>query len=243
MEITLFILGIIVFAYLFGSIPTAIIFGKIKGVDVRKYGSHNAGGTNVGRVIGKKEGLMVIILDIFKCFIPCLITKLIFDFAPLPAYDFPHLDEILVNLTGLVVAIGHTFPVFAHFKGGKAVACFAGYILFTAPLLAFVGMSVFFLTFAISKRVSLSSVIGVPSVFVASLIPTILDLTIASDPAIWNGGMIFAPSFFLHISYVTSIGVLLYTILVIIRHSSNIKRLSKGQEPETKFKHKNQETA
>ncbi len=223
-------------SYLIGSIPTSLLISYHYGIDIRNYGSHNAGGTNVGRVIGKKAGILTIVLDIFKCFIPCLVISLIYLYAPLDLIDYPHLLELSVCLSAFSVAIGHTFPIFASFKGGKAVACFAGFILYISPLIFLVGITLFLILFKLFHRISLSSVIAVPSIILLSLIPTILDLTILNDPASYNGGTYFGPSFNIHLTYITTIFIFVLASLVVIRHISNIKRLEKGEEPETHFK-------
>lgn len=232
----LFIVIVLIVSYLIGSIPTSILISKHYGIDIRKYGSHNAGGTNVGRVIGKKAGILTIVLDIFKCFIPCLITALVSIYAGIPVVSYSHMTELLVCLSAFAVAIGHTFPIFASFKGGKAVACFAGFILFISPIIFVIGISLFFIIYKLFHRVSLSSIIAVPSIILLAMVPMILDLTVLSDPSTYNGGMYFAPSFFIHLSYITFIFVFLLAALVVIRHMSNIKRLEKGEEPETHFK-------
>lgn len=234
---SVFIIVTLVVGYLIGSIPTSILISKHYGIDIRKYGSHNAGGTNVGRVIGKKAGILTIILDIFKCFIPCLITNLVSVFAHIEMVSYSHLNELLVCLCALGVCIGHTFPIFASFKGGKAVACFAGFVFYISPIIFVLGCAIFFTIFKLFHKVSLSSVIAVPSIILLSLVPAILDLTVLSDPMCYNGGMYFAPSFMLHLSYVSTIFIFLLALLVVIRHLSNIKRIKEGDEPETHFKH------
>lgn len=231
------IVVVLLTGYVIGSIPTALIFSKAKGIDVRNYGSHNAGGTNVGRVIGKKEGIMVMIIDIFKCFIPCLVVKLIFTYASFDLITYEHLDELMVSLMGIAVSFGHSFTCFAQFKGGKAVACYAGYVLFSSPILFVLGASCFFLVLKLKKRVSLASVIAAPSVLLLSFVPMILDLTVLKDVSLYNGGMYFAPSFLLHLSYLTTITNFIIVSLIVIRHRTNIKRLKDGTEPETHFKH------
>lgn len=239
MEITYTVLTIVilcVLAYLCGSIPTARIIAKKHGIDITKEGSKNAGGTNVGRVIGKKAGILTMFLDATKCFIPCLIALLVVDFLPIPFVSFEHLSEIVVDLVGLSVAIGHSYPIFAHFKGGKCVACFAGFVVFTSPVAAIIGASVFFSIFAWRRRVSLASLIGAPTTFAFYLVPMVLDLTIWSNPEQYNFGTYFAPNFMLHLTYYTFIAILIFVIIIIVRHRSNIKRLEKGIEPETKFK-------
>ena len=232
----IFIAVSMIISYLIGSIPTSLILSSHYGIDIRKYGSHNAGGTNVGRVIGKKAGIFTIILDIFKCFIPCLLVSLIYLYAPLSLVSYDHLLELSVCLSAFSVAIGHTFPIFASFKGGKAVACFAGFVLYISPLIFVVGVTLFFILFKLFHRISLSSVIAVPSIILLSLVPTILDLTVLNDPNSYNGGTYFGPSFNIHLTYITTIFIFVLASLVVIRHISNIKRLEKGEEPETHFK-------
>lgn len=123
MEYILFI----IIAYLLGSIPSALIVGKIKyGIDIREHGSGNLGATNTFRVLGKKAGLVVTLADIFKGTLATLIPL----FA---AYFFD--IEVSRLFIGLFAVLGHTFPVFAGFKGGKAVATSAGIILGVAPFL------------------------------------------------------------------------------------------------------------
>ncbi len=235
--LVIIILGISLISYFIGGIPTALIFSKIKGVDIRKYGSHNLGGTNAGRVLGKKYGISVMVIDIFKCFIPCLIVALVFTLCNFDfLVKFDSLVELLVSITGLACCIGHVFTPFGHFKGGKAVACFAGYILLVSPLIALVGMIIFFTCLKFAKRVSVGSILGVPCCFLVSFIPMILDLTVLNDPNAFNGGMYFSSTCMIHLTYITTISCFLLSVLVIIRHMANIKRLSKGEEPETHFK-------
>lgn len=241
MELTYTILlafGFAILSYICGSIPTAKLIAKRHGIDILKEGSKNAGGTNVGRVVGKTAGILTMFLDGLKCYIPCLITMIILTFAPIPLVEYRYLKEIFVCLVGLSVAIGHSFPLFAHYKGGKCVACFAGFVIFTSPLAALVGGITFFSIFFWKRRVSLASLIGAPVTFTVYLVPMILDLTIYSDINQYNFGTYFAPNFFLHLSYYTFLAILIYVIIIVIRHKTNIDRLEKGIEPETKFKKK-----
>lgn len=241
MEIFYFIaliLIVMVTGYIIGGIPTALIISKKMGIDIRKYGSHNAGGTNVGRVIGKKQGILVIVIDIFKCYIPCLITALFFTFVKLDfTFQFDQMKELMVSLMGISCCLGHTFTPYSHFKGGKAVACFAGYILLTAPVIALVGMLIFFTCLKFAKRVSVGSILGVPCCFLVSIIPMILDFTVLKSPTSYNGGMYFSSECMIHLTYITTLTCFLLSVLVVLRHYSNIKRLAKGEEPETHFKH------
>ena len=115
----LFKILIVIVAYLIGSIPTAYILFKIKkGDDIRKYGSGNVGGTNVIRTLGTSWGLLTIILDVIKGFIPVLIAYLI----------YPE-DLVLVAIVSVAAVLGHIFPVYIKFKGGKAIATTFGVII------------------------------------------------------------------------------------------------------------------
>lgn len=231
----LFCLMMVLFGYLIGSIPTSIIIGKMHGIDIRQFGSHNAGGTNVGRVIGKKAGILTIVLDILKCFLPCLAVFLLFNYVrPDFLSSYEHLVELFVALTATGVCLGHTFPLYAGFRGGKCVACFAGYIVFISPLCFVLACTLFFVLFFLFRKVSLSSVIAVPTALLLLFIPMVLDLTVL--PEGFNGGVYFGSGCYIHLSYVTVIFAFLLASLVILRHLSNIKRLEKGEEPETHFK-------
>ncbi len=232
----LFALAVLVLGYFIGGIPTARIIARTKGIDILSVGSKNAGGTNVGRSVGRWYGYLTRFLDRRKCFIPCLIVHLLLVFVPRSLFSFAQLDEIRICLRGLAVAIGHSFSVYSHFKGGKAVACFAGFVLYTCPILFVIGFGTFLGLFFLKKRVSFASVIDAPIVRLLSFIPGILDLTVLKDPASYNGGTYFGPSRNLHLTYVLGITYLLIATLLVIRHISNIKRLQKGTEPETHFK-------
>lgn len=193
----LYMLLLAIFSYLYGSIPFALVIGKLfYGVDVRNYGSHNLGGTNTGRVLGKKAGLACIILDIAKCFVCVSITKILGHYVSLPDYA--------IFISAIACVLGHCFPIFAHFKGGKAVSVMFGYALgidFWA--FAIVGI-VFLVVLKIYKYVSLASIIGVLSLI---LISPLFDFgTIGTICNIFIAG------------------------LVIYRHRENIKRIKAGTE-------------
>lgn len=200
MEIVYLILVGIV-AYLIGSIPWALVIGKVfYGIDVREHGSKNLGGSNAGRVLGKVAGVTVIILDGLKAFI---ITALCAYFLS----DIPLASVI----AGLFACIGHCFPLFANFKGGKAVATTMGYILaisiFVAHDFVFIFLCpflIFMVFLAISKWVSLSSIIMIASAAVISYITLEEKMIAYSIIAIW--------------------------IFVTYRHKDNIIRIIKNTE-------------
>lgn len=150
----LLLILLMVGSYLYGSVPFALVVGKVfYGIDVREHGSKNLGGTNTGRVLGKKAGLAVIILDIFKCFVCVTITKIVGKFIDLPSFA--------IYTSAISCVIGHCFPIFANFKGGKAVSVMFGYALgFGFWVFAIVGI-VFLTVLKITKYVSLSSILAV----------------------------------------------------------------------------------
>ncbi len=235
-------LGVTIVGYLVGSIPTSIIVARCYGVkDIREHGSHNAGGTNVGRVVGKTAGILTIVLDMLKCFIPCLAVFFIFEGIrelPLCINWFDHISETMIGLAATGVCIGHTLPIYVGFKGGKAVSCFAGYILFISPAAFAIGLTLFMIIYFASKRVSVASIITVPSIIILMLIPMILDLTVLKDYVGYNGGVYFSSEYFIQLSYVSVIFTAVLAAIVVIRHLSNIERLEHGEEPETHFRHK-----
>lgn len=178
-------------SYLIGSISFALVIGKMfYKTDIRGYGSGNLGATNTFRVLGKKAGAIVAIADLLKGTIACLL---------------PQMLSSTVNpiICGLLAILGHVFPIFAGFKGGKAVATSTGVFLFLTPLGTLVGFVVFLFTLIISKYVSLSSMLAGIAIFIYSLI--------------------FEEKIIIVLS-------LLISVLVIILHRQNIKRILNGTE-------------
>ncbi len=214
----LYIIISIVIGYLLGSIPFGIVIGKVFfHKDVRDYGSHNSGGTNTGRVLGKKIGLLVIFLDALKCMIAILLNMLIYKlfFKELGNTQY----SICAMITGFFVAFGHCFPIFAKFKGGKAVATIAGFIATVNWIVFLISTCVFFITYFISKYVSLGSIVC--SIFGTILcwIPFIISST--SFPGLGFG-----------IEYTIAIPLAftITTMLLIYRHKANIIRIINGNE-------------
>ena len=226
----------IIFNYLLGSISFSKIISSHYGVDITKVGSKNAGGTNVGRSVSKRAGILTITLDLLKCFLALLFTFVIFRYVKLDIFYYDQFIEVICSISAFSVALGHIYPVFSHFKGGKAVACFAGYCLFISPVLFLIGLLTFFITFKRFKKISLSSIIGSFSCLLFSFVPLITHLTCFKDYSLYNFGLYFSPSFMIHLTYVTTITVFLFILTILIRHSSNIKRLLAGKEPVTVFK-------
>jgi len=150
---------LLVISYLLGAIPTSVIVGKIaRGIDVREHGSGNAGATNTWRVLGWKAGMIVLVLDAGKGVAAATLV---------PLTHFGHLPftaPVIAILCGLAAVIGHVFPVYAGFRGGKGVATGAGMLIAIAPIPVGIATAIFGLSLFLSGMVSLSSLLAVTSV-------------------------------------------------------------------------------
>ncbi|WP_345238920.1 glycerol-3-phosphate 1-O-acyltransferase PlsY [Pontibacillus salipaludis] len=185
-----------IIAYIVGSIPSGLIVGKLGyNIDIREHGSGNLGGTNTFRVLGKKAGLIVTISDILKGTIAARIPWM---FAA----------DVNILIIGIFAVIGHMYPIFAKFKGGKAVATSGGVILAVEPILFGVMLLTFFIMLKISKYVSLSSM-------VTGIVTVIMSIILG------------------HIGLIIVTSIL--TAFVIYRHRSNIKRIMDKTEPKIKW--------
>lgn len=183
---------IIVLAYLIGSIPSGLIVGKVfHGIDIREHGSGNLGGTNSFRTLGVKAGLVVTIADILKGTLPVL----------LPVIFGSDMHQLIA---GVFAVIGHMYPIFAGFKGGKAVATSGGVLLGYAYPMFIIMFFVFFICLYITKYVSLSSML-------AAVVSVIYSFIVWDPPLV--------------------IVVSLLAIFVIYRHRANIKRILNKTEP------------
>jgi len=148
--------GIIILAYLFGSVPIGYIFGRIKGRDIRKEGSGNIGFTNVCRVLGKKWGIPTLIFDTLKGFVP-----------PFVSFHLGLAEKIAI-ISGLCAICGHNWSIFLGFKGGKGVATSAGVFLALAPIETLLTLIIFGIALSISRIVAISSITS--SVFLPIII-------------------------------------------------------------------------
>ena len=180
-------------AYLLGSIPSGLWIGrKFFQIDIRQHGSGNLGATNSFRILGKKAGTIVLLMDLLKGSISVLLLK---------QMDLHGVSPLII---ALFAVIGHTYPLFANFKGGKAVATFAGVILAYQPVLFLIGLGIFILTLAISKMVSFTSMLTISIGVLLSLYFQDMVLTTIA---------------------------LLADIFIIYRHRTNIQRILNGTEP------------
>ncbi|MBK3331507.1 glycerol-3-phosphate 1-O-acyltransferase PlsY [Persephonella atlantica] len=141
----------LLFTYLIASIPFGYVIGKISGKDITKVGSGNIGATNVARTVGKKAGIIVLILDMMKGFIPVYLAKI---------YLFPHYGDKYIAVVALTAVLGHCFSVFMKFKGGKGVATGIGVLLALSPKVALIIMILWTGIFLATGFVSLASIIS-----------------------------------------------------------------------------------
>ena len=179
-------------AYLLGSIPSGLWIGrKFFQIDIRQHGSGNLGATNSFRILGKKAGTIVLLMDLLKGSISVLLLK---------QMDLHGISPLII---ALFAVMGHTYPLFANFKGGKAVATFAGVILAYQPVLFLIGLGIFILTLAISKMVSFTSIVTISIGVLLSLYFQDMVLTTIA---------------------------LLADIFIIYRHRTNIQRILNGTE-------------
>ena len=247
MDIILYNIGIAtlltIIGYIFGSIPNGIWIGKVFfHKDPRDYGSGNSGGTNVGRIFGKKIGVLVIALDSFKVILPLYgawaITTLV------PMYNgLPLIPGVQVAFGGdtsaylvqwpayLMVFVGTTFghcwPIFAGFKGGKNVSSFIGFASCTSWLIGFIPAFIYFAFLKWKKMVSLTSILTSWFLTLLSWIWTILILTgVLQGEWCWFG--CFGPT--IQLGYVHSIIMTFGALVLTFRHKENIQRIKNGTE-------------
>ncbi|TLU97864.1 glycerol-3-phosphate 1-O-acyltransferase PlsY [Dyadobacter luticola] len=203
MGIVLVIVSIVA-AYLLGSIPSSVWYGiGYFGIDVRKQGSGNAGATNTFRVLGKRAGTIVMLIDVLKGWTATCLASMLFYMSEIGE------TELLVYkiLFGIVAIIGHIFPVFVNFKGGKGIATLLGMVLAIHPELALVCITIFILTLIASQYVSLSSILA----------------TLAFPVLSWLG-------VFGHPEPLLIVFGFTMFILVVLTHKKNIIRLMNGNE-------------
>lgn len=215
MEIVVRILCIVI-GYFAGIIQTAYIYGKLHGIDIREHGSGNSGTTNALRVLGKKAGIIVFLGDFFKAGIVCIVARIV------GTYCFPDIMYPMILWGGLGVVLGHNFPFYMNFKGGKGIACTAGVIFGTLDWrLWIICLFSFIICVVITRYVSLGSLIVV-SLFFAGFVVLgvtgniknpVLDAPYAATDLIESYIIIF-----------------LFASLAFIRHKANIVRLIHGEE-------------
>ncbi|HDB6476545.1 glycerol-3-phosphate 1-O-acyltransferase PlsY [Staphylococcus aureus] len=199
------IIVMLLLSYLIGAFPSGFVIGKLFfKKDIRQFGSGNTGATNSFRVLGRPAGFLVTFLDIFKGFITV--------FFPLwlPVHADGPISTFFTNglIVGLCAILGHVYPIYLKFQGGKAVATSAGVVLGVNPILLLILAIIFFVVLKIFKYVSLASIVAAICCVIGSLI--IQD-------------------------YILLVVSFLVSIILIIRHRSNIARIFRGEEPKIKW--------
>jgi glycerol-3-phosphate acyltransferase PlsY len=184
---------LVIFSYLLGSVPSGLIIGKLSGLDVRKAGSGNIGATNVARLLGKTGGLLTLVGDTAKGFIPVLVVQQMgFSYA-------------VTALVGVAAFLGHLYPIFLKFKGGKGVATSFGVLLGLAPLATIILLVVFAAVAFTTRIVSLSSMVT----------------AVAAPLVLWL--FYYSPTYVIVTAFMA--------LMIVFRHYANIQRLLNGTEP------------
>jgi glycerol-3-phosphate acyltransferase PlsY len=193
-------------SYLLGSIPFGYLAGRLVGIDIRKAGSGNVGATNVVRVLGKRYGYPVFALDFLKGFAAVKISMLMAP-GPPPEWYSPEIFGILAAMSSV---LGHLYPPWLKFKGGKGVATSAGALLALTPVATLIGVAIWIIVFWLTRYVSLASITA------AVVLPIVILVVRSHDqnngkPLVYSSACVAA--------------------VVIWRHRSNLSRLMRGTEP------------
>jgi acyl phosphate:glycerol-3-phosphate acyltransferase len=199
-----------VIAYLWGSIPSGYWMGKLlrgRDFDIRSYGSHKTGATNVRRTLGNGPALIVFLVDLSKGIGPALIASVV------PLF---FVNGWGPSVAGLAALLGHCFPIFIGFKGGRGVSTGAGAVLVLSPFIVLLAAITTFSTMAIWRYVSLGSIVGALTIMLCSVIFFVIGR--------------FDPTFFVRVSLPQMLFMLIGPGLVILFHSDNIRRLLVGTE-------------
>ncbi len=185
------VVAAILASYLAGSIPTGLLVARAKGIDIRATGSGNIGATNVARALGKKLGALVLVLDALKGFIPVLLAG-------------RWLDDVALAAVGIAAVLGHVFPVWLRFRGGKGVATALGVFAALTPIPAAAAVLVYLAVVLVTRISSVGSLLGATAL--------LAGMVIASEPPAWLalGGAVW--------------------LLILFRHRDNIRRLLRRQE-------------
>lgn len=194
--------------YVFGLFQTGYLYGKSQGIDIRNEGSGNAGTTNSLRVLGVKAGLITFAGDLFKAIFAVLLVEALF------GKTYPELVKILGLYAGFGAVLGHNFPFYLKFKGGKGIACTSGMILAVCPMAAPICLFLFIVSIAITRYVSLGSILVVVSY--------LIQVIVFGQLGYLNVDAAYLPEF-----YIVSA---CFTAMALWRHRANIKRLLTGTE-------------
>lgn len=209
----LIIIATIIISYLFGSISFAVIISNyIAHKDIRNMGSGNAGMTNVMRTLGAKAGIITFLLDSLKGVLACVIAKyIVFDYLYEQTLNAWFCPTYWGYICGIFCLLGHLFPIFFRFRGGKGVATCAGILLACNPMVFVIGISVFLIVFVFSKTISIASLFAVLSVVISTIFLT-------ENTGLPNTDIIQIAL------------VVIMAIIVVIKHKDNINRIKNGEE-------------
>lgn len=217
-----------IIAFLLGSIPFGLLIAKSKGINIREHGSGNIGATNVLRTVGKKYGITCFVLDFLKGLIPALLGYSIYKYAGADetmtigfirehAFDFGN-DQFKAQsfqvFTGLCAILGHNYSPWVNFKGGKGIATSAGVLAAFMPFGLPILIAIFFLTFKLTRYVSLASIIGSLSLPILVLAGSAVHGKLQNGT--WNKPLFFFAVFI--------------ALMAVWKHRSNIKKLLAGEE-------------
>ena len=235
-------LASLIFGYFFGSIPVGVILCRLfRGEDPRENGSKNSGGTNVGRLFGMKLGAATIILDALKTVLPMILVWVFINFCGIKTLfseklggNMLHDGGVAIMLAPLGATLGHCWPIFSDFRGGKAVASYAGFALFTCWASLIIGFLSFGITLKKTKFVSLSSMVGsaVCAVLAWSMFFVQKYALVSMSILFWGFGLI---ELWASASLEFAIVSTLMTGILIFRHRSNIRKLAAGCENKIKW--------
>ena len=209
----------LIIGYLFGLIQTAYFYGKSKGIDIREHGSGNSGTTNALRVMGTKAGLIVFAGDCLKCIVAVVIVRLVLGKV------YPEVIDLLSLYTASGCILGHNYPFYMNFKGGKGIAATAGLIISLHPLLIPMGLIAFFGTFILTHYVSLGSLLVYAGLMV--------EIVILGQNGFFEG----LTQVQLYEMYAITF---LLAVMAYWKHKDNIVRLLKGNERKTYLFKKNE---
>lgn len=200
---------VVVVAYLLGSIPFGLIIGRLrKGIDIRQYGSGKIGGTNVMRTTGAKLGILTLLIDGFKAGVAVALAEVIIGDTSIVIGSITINWQVAQAMAGIAAIVGHNWPLFAQFRGGRGVAAYFGTMFWMAPLAAACGVAVLVILALRTKHMSAGSIFGAIISWCVMLTLT----TIYGDPLIY---LLYSS---------------LIVLLIIYQHRDNISRLRQGTE-------------
>lgn len=212
-------LAALAIGYVFGLFQTAYLYGKMKGIDIRNYGSGNAGTTNSLRVLGPKAGLIVLLGDIMKCVLAIVLVRSLF------GINHPDMKYLLALYAAAGAILGHNYPFYLGFKGGKGIAASAGMIFAFHPAFIPVAVILFFGAFLTTHYVSLGSLLAYAGFMIQIVI-------------MGQMGSFEMPQAYLTEMYIVTAFL---TVLAYWKHRANIGRLVRGEERKTYLTKKNKE--